>query len=237
MRVCIISNSHAAALKQGIDELESRQIIDGLDLHFFASPANTLEDTALLDGKIVPTTDTVKKSFEISSGGLHEIVISDYDAFVVHGVFVYEGAFRALMDAEKGATFYSQAVLNELDPFNKTISSRIYRQIRTVSDADIIVSARPYLAIKPTDTPRDVVARDRFRAYINERFRAMHKLHAFFQPEETVTGGVFTKSEFNQGAKRGDDRYPDFQSGDGIHMNGAYGIHYIAALSQLLRSL
>lgn len=233
MKICVIGNSHVACLKQAYDE-------GGYDfeIDFFASAANTCEHVKNVEGNLAASSEFTKKSFALSSGGLDSIRLEAYDAIVVHGLFPYEMNLNNKYAAERSPTFYSKAVIDELDLARKSVAMKIASEIRKTSKRLVVCSARPYLArqadSKPGNYERRALLRDYMLTHPCIGLSSQKNIAVFFQPEETVVDATYTDPKYNQGAKRGDDRYPEFKNGDLVHMNSDYGHAYLRELSNLL---
>ncbi len=76
MRLCLLGNSHVAALKLGFS---------GSEAVFFASPSRTLRTLQPQDGELVSTDPDLRRRLAKSSGGAETIRVSEFDAFLVVG--------------------------------------------------------------------------------------------------------------------------------------------------------
>ncbi len=82
-RICVIGDSHAAALKLGWETI--RAGLPGMELDFYAAPKPHMAAFAAEDGKLVATSTALKKFLEQTSGARFSIDGS-YDLYLVCGI-------------------------------------------------------------------------------------------------------------------------------------------------------
>ena len=83
-RVCIIGNSHAAALRTGLDLVP--ELNEELSFDFFAAQSDLMREMELRGTVLVPTSELTKRRMSIVSGGKTEIETADYTDFVIVGL-------------------------------------------------------------------------------------------------------------------------------------------------------
>ena len=83
-RVCVLGNSHLAAVKLGWNQRAAAHP----DLHcdFFGAPKNGMAEVAFEDGLIVPQNEAVRAAFAMTSGGRESVQLRDYDCVVAVGL-------------------------------------------------------------------------------------------------------------------------------------------------------
>lgn len=79
-RVCMIGNSHLAAMKQAID---NGFTLENTEVDFFGAVLKQFADCELSDGVIRPADDRARDAFAKTSSGKTEIIVGEYDEFWV----------------------------------------------------------------------------------------------------------------------------------------------------------
>ncbi len=80
-RICVLGNSHLAAVKLGWDQRPAAH--DAARMDFFGTPGDGLADVAIEAGRLVAQTPKVQAAFAMTSGGMEAVTLADYDAFVI----------------------------------------------------------------------------------------------------------------------------------------------------------
>lgn len=228
MKICVLGNSHIAALKIGWDELAP--ITPAFDLRFFGSPRATLDALAVEGNELVPTDPGLAKNLEYTSGGQRRIVIGAYDAFLVHGLLFRLGRLDArLSNAVSKAT--------RGDSYRLSLNFRIAMMIRSLTDAPIFIGHYP-LTATTADPPRDSMEQSYAEVinFLNSAF-SDDRLTFVNQPSATIDGGWATKAEYSKGSLRLETSetrnrvaHPDT---DVSHMNGKFGELYLQEFFRL----
>ena len=230
-RICVIGNSHIAAFKLGLGRR------DGVSVTFFGSHAGTLGETDAKSGRLVPTTDQVRKSFIHTSGGQEEIKFADFDEVVLVGVGCGLHSFvkvfhlhRPVELHRKGTYLISGDALRSV--FNTATklhqAKAILRKIKSATSLPITVV--------PSPMPSEVIERSAqwegfwssdwptksYESYLD----ALTQLgcRVTHQPADTLAKPWLTKAKFSHGSvmllgdlttKHEEDEY--------WHMNPSYG--------------
>ena len=231
MNVCVIGNSHVGALKGAWNSLSS--IHREINITFFASRGNSLSDLFYENGKLASSSDRVAEFLSYTSGGKREIVLEDYDTFLLYGI----GAVPYRVPSG----FYSQAVLAQAiqDFYEDRLFFQIFRSIRKGSDSKIVIGHTP-LRSGP-DIAEDSATAEELSDYrksistINENLFLPKNGEFLTQPAETISrGGRYTHTKFTRGSERlainekqSGLSHPD---GDYGHMNDDYGKVYLDKL-------
>jgi hypothetical protein len=232
-QICIVGNSHAAALRQGWKSIAGD--FPGVTLTFFAAPRHLLREVAFGDGVIAPVNEDLANFFRITSGGKSEIRISEYDRVIIAGAGIGVVRFSEVYRTHRPF----QMISDDTTPISEscllasahgflasTPGFRIARMIGT--SVGFIPEPIPAPGLAETDRWRPIWSDARIRRSANSVFRkaldeAAAKLDStiLHQPEETV-GDEFTQAHFSRDSMvftlKRKHRQDDFS-----HMNGDYG--------------
>ena len=142
MRICVIGNSHVAAIKSAWDEISCAHLSH--ELHFFAAPRSDLRDLELVGSYLAPKTEELAKNLTYTSGGKAKIELDIFDTFLICGL----GLKIPLIDAR-----LSKAVIYQTcqDIFASSLNSAICNLIRKQSNKNIYIFHNPQLAISNPD--------------------------------------------------------------------------------------
>lgn len=246
VRLCVIGNSHVAALKLGWDQL----IVDGdpriaaLVPTFFGAPRDGIKHVALREGLLLPLRADVRAHFQRLSGGLSEINPAHYDAFLLVGLGaslkrvlrlyrthrwagVGTGAGQVLVSRAFAAAFLAEG-------YSATRLALMAGLLGQVADKPIHAAPEPHwAAIQPTGAERKpdfgwarAAAAGEGPALAGMFAEALRaaldpKVSMILQPAATLEAGIVTRAAFNKGASRlisGDG-----EDSDAAHMNADYG--------------
>src|ERR1700743_1038311 len=242
--VCLIGNSHVAALKMAWSK-RAPKTADGFSLRFF-SAQNYMMNHIELEGRVlVPGRADLAEKRRFTSDALDRIVIDDYDAFIVvgSGFGIDVPKIRGICGtpAHQGFaridTLVSEACFDQIleKTFAETRAITLIEMIRTVSPkAPIILIGAPFMsermllddAVKADLHMTDgtalgpYVARARATA---ERVAAEHGAEVVWQDDSTVAMPGFTRHAFNRGAIRFNMRDGSMREFDDRHGNEDYG--------------
>jgi len=207
----------------------------------------------LVDGKLRPSTDELKQSLLWTSQGLDEIVIDQYDAFVLVGLGL---SFTTL------ARMYGQLRVpcqsKEL-PYRRLISQQVFdlalegqvrnslslviaRLLRHATEAPILIIPDPMPAERAQSSKEATlwrhlaVSRDGTtlrQCFYNQSEACALQVRAdiLFQPERTMAGVIFSRDELCKGATRlREDEASHFDDNEFGHLGPQYGVEMISAL-------
>lgn len=229
LRLCVLGNSHAAALKQAWDALSDSY--PGIRLTFFASRGSTLSELKLSGDRLVPASQLLASRLTFTSGGSGYVHLARFDAFLVYGLMV---------NIPRPDQRLSRAVKRQVltDVFDKSLGAHICRLIRKRSNAPIYVGHRPQHAAATGPESRDLVQYHEVYALMRDVLQSQG-LELLPQPPETLVNGWDTKLELSRGSTAldvGDARlntlHPD---ADVSHMNADFGRIYLEhALATML---
>ncbi|MCC2634641.1 MAG: hypothetical protein K0S48_2527 [Ramlibacter sp.] len=218
MRICVLGNSHVASLKLGLEKMPDAR--KNVSMDFFASRASALGALRLENNRLVPTNDNLARSIAHTSGGKSEVVLADYDAFLVYGL----GFRLPVMQAQ-----LSSAVQRQIcrDTLVQALNFRMCSMVRQATDKPVYVGHDPQEAEgrKSPELSRSLPYEAVYDMMRSELFRDDVRLVA--QPRQTFANSWFTKPEFSAGSTRldiGDAKSNELHSeADNKHMNGDFG--------------
>lgn len=245
LRLCVIGNSHIAALKLGwdADTAAGQARRDLFDPTFFGAPRDGMRNVDFADGCLVPTRKDTADYFKLISGGQDRISLADYDAFLLVGLNIsskrilrfYKTHAWAGLTGTAGKVVVHPAFAAEYlaERYADTRMISIATTLRRGTERPIFAVAEPHwaswaksasevsnfgwaAAIATGDAP---AIGQVFLQAVRQAFAPYGQIVA--QPEETVEDSIMTQAAFNKDASR-------LITGDGggtdaSHMNAAYG--------------
>ena len=224
--ICVLGNSHVGALKRAWDLMPEWH--QEYNLVFFTARSNGLGGLILIDNKLVPKTDRLKRTITYTSGGKSEIDIVEYDLFLIYGLQM------EVFFVEPGK-FFSSAVIKQtvLDSVKGTTSWKIMEMIRSVTNKKIYVGHNPLPIQKKGDDriypPESYLSGINL---MNDEVYDKCNAELIAQPADTIVNGCFTERELSKGSKRlpvGDamdeEAHPDH---DSRHMNEEFGKKWLS---------
>jgi len=252
MRICVIGNSHLAALKQAWDQLtfDYREI----ELVFFGARASAMTHLEVQNGCLVPTNEETRQDIYFTSGGQSLIDINGFDAVLLYGLACDTHIFSpALATHRVGNIADTTRKIMSLSCFTRICEDRVRRSlmfkiaslVRSVSGVPIFISPSPFPSrscVEDTSGKWNILAANYCQpiqqGYYDGINRAFQSFEGIFlpQPGDTVTDFLFTKTQFSKGSIRLieglSSAHPD---DDYNHMNKDYGnaflIHALAIMA------
>lgn len=257
MRLCLIGNSHLAAMKLGWDKLAQMgdPLTHGVDLSYFGAPRDMLRNIEVRNGRLVPTNEATRSQF-IALSGRDELDPNDHDAFLLVGVGaslkrvlrLYRGyrwpgvrltASHAVISPEFARSFLVEGYAG-----GRLVD--LAGKLASLTDKPIFAVPEPYWSpqVSPVPGNRDFgwmeaaasgdgpVLTEMFQQALAEA--AGPRIRMLFQPPSTVEDGIVTRAEFNKGA----DKSISGSGGgaDAAHMNLEFGAelwrHHLATMRQ-----
>jgi hypothetical protein len=229
MKVCVISNSHAASLKTGYETIQEN--FPDMEVTFFASPAFSLRSLICQDGVLLSKNEGVQNTLRLTSGGLDRIQVNDFDRFLVYGLH-----FNIRPDAGQVSNAVLRALFQE---HHKTqLNHQVAAMLLPLAPERVWVGPCPLPAALDMPATRDSSAEYNKAVDGYRQLLRGCRINLLPQPPETVEGGFATKRSFAQGAARmkwdravWDEDYPP---GDRFHMNTEFGALYMTHLFRAL---
>jgi hypothetical protein len=235
--ICVIGNSHIAALKLGWDAIRSD--FPDVELFFFGAPGRKMVGLTAANGQLEPTNDVQRKYFRQTSGG-RESIHGNYDAYLFHALQFSIGKLEWFIGKERSEDQQRDA--------RRPISGACFLEcfvgiLRDTRAVETIVELRKITAAPVTLTAQAMPSEDESESILAQLDRigdaaAVHrtfdaaaniladelKIEFFPQPAETLAGPCRTKRLYStdsvglagglKTARPKDDYY---------HMNAAFG--------------
>lgn len=254
MRLCVIGNSHLAALKLGWEMIPERHA--EAELVFFGSPLESMQDVIVEGRRLVAPTPLVGQRMKWLSGGLDFIDVDAYDVFFLHGLelkFADYFAHARKTPPSTGRRASADAVRRawagmDVEPFFSTCPSAVLAAKLKPFGKRVLVSPAPFPSARLLDgafpqgvdfwlrqleadgTPTPALA-----GMLDAWRRGLSRFDLLDQPAHTVVHGAFTHAGYSQGAKRfGASLDRAIADHDVAHMNAEYGRDVmLAALAKI----
>lgn len=232
MKICMIGNSHCAALNDAWKTMAADH--PEIELTIFAAPRGISREVEVSGNSLVPRNDKVRGYFRISSGGAEEIDLKGFDRVLVYGLFRQP-------PVDQDDSVFSKAALaaSRRARVQRSHAQELVSRIRGIAALPIDVAPNPFRlpaeGAVPATSDELIAAEHRTFAKI---WQKMHDARYIPQPEETVLSGRATKPEFGKGALRlstdpGTASFHDDDDND-RHVNADYGriwmSHYLDGL-------
>lgn len=239
-RICVLGNSHVAALKDGWSGAAPVQA------DFFGCLKEGMASFGELDGKLGPLDPEAAAFFKNIATTGDFVDPGAYDAFVLTGMkFFPNSLFRNYADFATPSThnhvvarnFVSDATLVDAvwGELNGGMMLHAARVLRAKTDAPIFIVWQSFLSevlmeiewraelYAPIVANKDGPFVQAIMAAVDARLQA-EGFEVLNQPHETIEAGVMTKREYSEGSKQ-------FREGGGqehraldvFHMNEAFG--------------
>lgn len=222
MKICVIGNSHVAAVKLAYEALPPQ---NPYKMTFFAGLGRKIGRFEITDGKLSPPVDDSKTRYAIgiTSGGLKEINPALYDRFLIIGMSggvkpLVSTATRPLSTGAKNCAITEYWQASPLAP--------LLSNLRLITGKPISVGFAPLLAEdkKNDKMPEGYTA---LVALSNSLFFAPQEVTLIGQPLESITNGDATEIEFSRLSEKllkdEDDFGIHHPEGENSHMNKSYG--------------
>lgn len=227
MKLCIIGNSHAACLKKAWDLGAAAG--SGRSVQFFVSSGGSMQETAVRGGGIVGVSETVSRSFALTSGGSEAMVPGDHDAILVHGLTNELSKLVMIRQRVEALDGHSRGFLANAVVYNKLSGNHVLGLLESLRPAvPVLVSGRPNPAGETDDaSPGLADAWAAEQDALSGLFASLGVVHVQ-QPLETLETMDATRHRFSIGSVGiGSDPtregYRSKRTPDGQHMNADYG--------------
>jgi len=227
MKICVIGNSHVAAIKLAY---ESSQPTPPHEMTFFAGLGRRIAKLEIADGMLIPPADDPKIQYAINvtSGGLTEINPSLYDRFLIIGMsgWVHQPVSTVGRPISEGAIACAVK-----DYWRASRLPPLLQNLRKITQKPISIAATPLLAEERTnDTSPEIYTR--FIALSNALYFSEFGAQLIGQPPETIVNGNATEISFSRMSERLLEGREGFAihhpEGENSHMNQSYGALWLA---------
>lgn len=260
LRLCVIGNSHIAALKLGWDRLIAEAVPgwDTVEPVFFGAPSDGMRHVGLQGTALVPTRPKIAGHFRALSGGYDRIELSRFDAFLLVGLNVSSKRILRFYKSHAWVGLCGTAGKTLVHPDFATAflterygATQLVEHARTIAQATgkpVLALAEPHWADWARQAPEgtsdygwEAAIRAGDGPALGQMFEtavaAALAPHARFiaQPAATVADGITTRGTYNKEASR-------LISGEGggtdaSHMNAEFGQALWAALRPALTEI
>lgn len=227
-RICVIGDSHVAALKLGWEALRAE--LSGLQLDFYAAPKPHMGGFAVEDGKLVATSKPLKKFLEHTAEGRFSIDGS-YALYLVCGIGAGIEAVVPVVKKLLAGAFETEDADDQIkSAFARQLrdveASVFLEKLRMITEAPIALIAKPLpgagtLAKMLKEAGEDARVADLYAQAFDHVLRKRSRARFLSQPVETLGDSPLATAEqfFLQPARIA----VQGAEGDGHHANGEYG--------------
>ncbi|SEN55564.1 hypothetical protein SAMN04489859_100985 [Paracoccus alcaliphilus] len=234
IRLCVLSNSHSAALKLAWDEMSADH--PDIALTFFAARGGRIGKLQVRGDELVPLDDILADQIALTSGGKRSVRPNDYDAFLVYG---YGKAQLKGGGAARFSSAFADRVTIERAR-KRLLSERLLIRLRKITDKPV------FICPCPLPTQQDGKSAPRLKDYHDEMDLLQRVVFSPLsatlvpQPAETILDGSATRPEYGEGSVR--LRVPGeglaaHDSGERLHMNKEYGRVWLTHFLPLLTTI
>lgn len=243
--MCVIGNSHAAALRAGLDI--STDLSEKFTFDFFAAQSDLMREMELRGTALVPTSNLTRLRISQVSGGNVEIETTRYADFIVVGMgFNIVKVMNALdkfrlfgfnYNGSEDVPYLSHACLLALirSILGGSTAIHLARLLRSTSNARIVMIPQSYpseeiLKGEQASTWNQAVSNG-FLEYVAQRYEEIAKqvvadagCDYLPQASNTLLPGPFTQAKFSINSVRlGADKNRKHPAGEPFHMNDLFG--------------
>lgn len=233
MKLCVLGNSHVAALKLGWDKI--RESYPQVSIRFFAAPGSRLQHLNVDGSRLIPANKMLREILSVTSDGEPMIETSDYDAFLGYGLSFDVGPIdQHLSEAVFDTYCRERATRNN--------NFRLARKLMSMTKQQIFMGHIPLQADNGPIWPSPYVSYEKLFQRISAVLSESN-ITLLSQPEKTITSSIRTKNEYTKGSVRlkvsqGSFSAAEHADDDVRHMNGLFGAIYLAdALDKILASV
>ena len=233
IRLCIIGNSHVAALKHAAEGFCAEH--PDARLAFFAAPSNQTARLAVSDGQYRPRTPDLAQQIQLTSGGLAAIDPEAYDAFLIYG---FGGRGHRTDKPRRLSESFTRAIV--LDRVRCSLLMQHGAALRSLSDAPIFAALTPLPAAAPNKRRRRLMSHQAEVALVQAELCTPLGVELCTQPEATLVADQATRADFatssvplENALKAREDRH---ELSERRHMNVAYGRLWLEAFWPRLRA-
>jgi hypothetical protein len=244
MKICIIGNSHLAALGNAW-RLQLKDAYPDLSVTFFGSAQDSLKHLVVDGNRLVPLIPLVGKNFLITTDGRFSIIdFSEFDqvVFVALGFNIFSirrllESFSVVEDGDKRVISTQCFVASIAGFIRESLLFDLLRKSVSITSLPMHVVLQPFpaksvLKNRMADVLRNMVKPELIVNLYKDALSIACKeigVVPVFQPKETITDNFFTKEIFSKGSvtllgKKSHDK------NDWAHMNTDYGIVVLEGL-------
>ena len=227
MKICVLGNSHVAAIKLAY---EAARPETPHEITFFAGLGTRMATLQIADGMLVPPADDHKIQFAIktTSGGLSRIDPALYDRFLIIGMSggVHEMVETVSRPISEGAKHCAVK-----DYWHAAPLAPLLQSLRKITDKPITVGVAPLLAQeRQNDAGPDAYLQ--FLTLSSRLFFERFEADLMGQPLGSIVNGNATEIGYSRMSERllaGKDGFAvHHPEGENSHMNQSYGALWLA---------
>jgi hypothetical protein len=236
-RICVIGNSHIAAIKEGWEIIKGD--FPHLDITFFGAPSGKMNGLGVFNGVLRPKhgREELREFLTVTSQGKSQIE-GDYDAYLACGLG-YSGSWIATLfkyyrtdpePRDKRQPISAECFEHAVDGyFRKKLCMQTVQKLRRITSQPIGIIPTPFQS-DHAEHPKVQFLRngasvqrvaDGFHA-VSMKIAQEYRVRFFFQPEETLASPLQTKEIYSRGSVRLSTNEKHEEDEDS-HMNGQYG--------------
>ena len=244
MKICIMGNSHLAALKLAWQQLSAEY--SSIELVFFGARASAMAHLDVQNNCLVSTHPETEHDMQFTSGGQNAIDLSSFDAVWLYGLACDVNLFiptltthqlESLTDINR--KFLSRACFTQLcrDRLQHGILYKLTRLVRQISDLPVYVSPSPFPSRTCVDDPSEkwnaLSANDGSviqSSYYDGIITALNDYNTVFipQPNDSIVDFLFTAPQYAKDSIRLTEGLSTKHAHDDyVHMNQAYGVLFL----------
>jgi len=226
MKICVIGNSHVAAIKLAYEAMPNAPH----DLTFFAGLGRRIATFEIADGKLRPRADDqkIKYAIGVTSGGLTEINPKTYDGFLLMGM---SGWVHQLVETVGRPISVGAKACAITDYWRAAPLNSLLQNLRKITQKPISVGAVPLLA-KERQGDASPEGYSQFLQLSNELYFEGFNAQLLGQPLDTIVNGDATEIGFSRMSERLIEGKGEFElhhpEGENSHMNQSYGTLWLA---------
>lgn len=244
MRICIIGNSHLAALKLAWQQLSPEH--QAMEVVFFGARAAAMAHLAIQNNCLVPTNPETEHDMRFTSGGQHTIDLSGFDAVWLYGLACDVNLFIPTLTTHQigrftdtDRNFLSRACFTQLcgDRLQRGLLYKLTRLVRQISDLPLYVSPSPFpsqdCVHEPSGKWNALSTNDGSviqSGYYDGIRTALHDYNTVFipQPNDSIVNFLFTDAKYTKDSVRLTEGLSTKHAHDDYaHMNQAYGVLFL----------
>lgn len=242
MKICIVGNSHLAAIKKAVDTGAFKE--KGIEIEFFGAHGRNFKTLQFKDGIISGPKKISEELLLVSGNKRSTLDPTEFDAIVVYGGSLY---LKELMTSIHKLTIHGNRYFSETF-LDEGIAGWLQAQL-----AFQIAKSTSALGLRTLLLPRPIPARrlspeerrGRTRRGTTEYREALFVrveeiaqslgIEWLMQPRETLTPDLrYTKTEYSTGSTRLVDETRGHGDADVNHMNASFGVLMVDAIIRRL---
>ncbi|PSL20200.1 hypothetical protein [Shimia abyssi] len=238
-RLCFLGNSHVAAVRLAIGEMQEYCVAKDVEIDVFGSQRNSLRAAEIKNGVVTSSSKFVRNNFQWTSGGMSELDIGRYDEIVVlAGLSLFSSAhYQANAEVPFVSSGLADAILAHRvkEDWAINLAREIAQANRSVTVTHIgspLISTQSPRAKKFISSYHEVgsefgVRAKQLKTLITQKVAALGESNFRFSPPPSAAledSGFFTEHVYCQGSVLfTPEANEEHKRDDFSHMNAKYG--------------